>query len=466
MRTQETAAPVVSVVIPFTKGNDLSPVVNSLRAQTLGRWEAVIVGAEVPFEQRKLLGGDERFVLIEAMGRHDFESINLGLERARGEYITVLETRDDIAPYALSTLIEAARIAGTDGAFGRYVFASPLGLMPGDPLAGVPAVVGHAELAVCKLFPLNAMVARRSVIGSARLTMPAGRGGDHAFLLRLASAGVHFAFCDARVALAGMEAPRGATEIAQVLSDHARVIDGALCEAGRSGERDAVLASHGEALILLRMFMDDMEREGALVAAVTFGNLFAQWWQRLRFLGNPPRHALAASGGTDLATAVSRERIARGLLEQCVRGTPVVLLGLGRNARVVARELHALGMPIFGRDDGLTGAPVWAAEEGVNVEVIAKDRPFEAHAQYIMTVGDDAVFMKRLPQGLKVIRWSEGARATAAAWISQAVRALLNGTLTVEPPAPTRGLYARIPAEQHAAAGMGRQERRGKEMES
>lgn len=175
-----------------------------------------------------------------------------------------------------------------------------------------------------------------------------------------------------------------------------------------------------------------------------FGNLFAQWWARLRFLGRPPRHVLAASGSVERWARSSARQIAERLLAGCEPGRPIVLLGLGRNARELCRVLRRLELPIVGRDDGLTAPPGWAREDGLTVRMLHRDEPWDPQAEHVMTLSRDEDYLARLPRGLRVIRWAEAPERLASEALAHAAERLAEGRTDIDPPAPAPGAFAAL----------------------
>ncbi len=98
--------------------------------------------------------------------------------------------------------------------------------------------------------------------------------------------------------------------------------------------------------------------------------------------------------------------IATYLAEQVPTGSTAVLLGLGRNARRLARLLHRRGISIVGLDDSLNLPPDWVADDGVPLRMLRSREEFPAAACFIMTVQRDEAFLRSLPAGLRVARWS------------------------------------------------------------
>ncbi len=440
---REPASPAVSVIIPSTANSNLARAIDALRSQSLTNFEVLITGEPLSPPDLQRIGNDSRFQFVHASGLAPFSAINLGLDRARGTFITILDPRDTLAPTAFESLVNTAQSSHLAAAFSTYYFCSPLGTLPGDPVKlsnshHTPKLVGLPELAACKLFPLCAMVVQRTSLKTTRLRGPIEDGGDHDWLIQLAATGVKFAYCNQRLAAVEMDTPQTNTEIMRRLVSHASVITAATkAFPDRDAIRAAALHSHAQAAVLLQIFEQTLERikglpdaDTALAHPTTFENLFGQWWQRLRFLGQPPRHVLAAAAGSNLSSAISQDQIAQDLVSQCDPNRPIVLLGLGRNARLVARALHERGLPIAGRDDGLQGVPHWAAKDGLTVTNAPPG--FDPQSQYIMTLTDDESFMAKLPSRLTVIRWSQSPQRLFERWSLEAIDSLIHGH------APTR----------------------------
>ncbi len=470
------------MIVPACQGEDLSRAIHALRAQSLTDWQAVIAGGPCTAETQRLTARDERFTFaMTDEGAPWAARVNAGMERATGVYVMVLEGRDYLSPQALEALVSAAQAGATDaragtragaavaGAFGGYAFAGPLGVMPIDPLTGQlrqdpraggvdrhghepfpnPLPLGGGELARCKLIPLHAQIVRRELASRVRFEASPEAAGDHRWLLSLAGLGARWAWAGGRVAVCAMERPATSVEIARRLTAHARVIDAALAAGGSSAtDRAAALASHAEAGMMLEGFerMLAQQREGAdtetaLATHTEFGNLFAQWWQRSRFFGQPPRHVMAASvhaavprGARADWGVATPETIAARLIETAEDGRAVILLGLGRNARHIARILHARGRRVVGRDDGLDTPPAWADEDRIPVVLLPREEPWDASAHYLMTPTDDAGFMARVPSGaagvgMRVSRWAATPALLRQGWIEGALPRLLNGEM-------------------------------------
>ncbi len=473
------------MIIPAGPGEDLSRAVHALRGQSLTDWQGVIAGGPCTAETQRLTARDERLVFAMTDEQATWaERVNAGLERASGAYSTVLEPRDYLGPQALEVLVSAAREMGASGAFGGYAFSGPLGVLPVDPLTGsvrhdapaasaghpVPGVLTADALAGCKLIPLHAQIVRHELASRVPFEADPDAAGDHRWLLGLAAQGATWAWAGGRVAVTAMDRPAAPVEVARRLSAHARVIDAALDSSGADqASRRAALASHAEAAMLLEAFErllarqpEAQDRATMLATHTEFGNLFAQWWQRLRFLGRPPRHVLAASVPTSIVGGTGPEwgmptpaAIASRLVDSAEQGRALVLLGLGRNARHVARVLHARGKRVVGRDDGLDQPPSWAEEDRIPLVLLPREEPWDSAAQYLMTIADDAGYMARVPARMHVLRWSQMPAALRKEWTSETLPRLLRGELLrghADAPQTTRAPAEALKREGHVAA--------------
>jgi hypothetical protein len=137
----------------------------------------------------------------------------------------------------------------------------------------------------------------------------------------------------------------------------------------------------------------------------------ALWWRRWGFCGAPPRSIGDVARDRLAAIIGSVERVPARLIESCEAGREIVLLGMGKNARKIARLLARRRIPVMGRDDGLTSPPVWAAEEGIDVRLLSAKERYSPEAQHIMTVLDDEAYLRRLPAGLRIVRWGQMLKA-------------------------------------------------------
>lgn len=118
----------LSVVIPvFNAAPFLRECLESLRAQNFADWEALCIddgstdaSAEI---LREYAGRDPRFVVISKANSGYGATVNLGIARARGEYVAILEPDDALAsPGAYAALADAAARSRADVVKGDYNF--------------------------------------------------------------------------------------------------------------------------------------------------------------------------------------------------------------------------------------------------------------------------------------------------------------------------------------------------------
>lgn len=474
--------PVVGIIVPVLPGpaaTDLAHIARDFAAKIIGdyaqfEWKITFAGAITPDQRALAERAADRFECISIAGNSLAEFINRGVSASKADFISVWDsvafpalahtaaTFSPLAPTALSQLCTAARAAGTDAALCHYSFVSPLGRLPGNPLAGLGrGTVGVDELRRVNLAPLHAMVVRREVLEATPLQGPAADASaaalaashppawQHRWLLRLAGSGLRWAVCPRDLATVPLAPPAPLAHVERDLLAHARLIASAdLPET----ELRAALLPFAEALALLRAHREDVDaaricaERAALIAGLPYSaGLFAQWWHRMHFLGPAPRHVLATSGAHraaigspsaspqhTLAALATPSRIARFLVDQCGadRSAPspsIILLGLGRNARPVARELASRGIPIVGRDDSLSGPPAWAASDGLQVRVLPDSAPLDPAATYIMTPQNDTAYLARIRERLPaatIHRWSAAAAPLAELALQRTLKEL------------------------------------------
>ena len=119
----------LSVVVPvFNAAPFLRECLDSLRAQTFADWEALCIddgstdaSAEI---LREYAARDPRFVVISKANSGYGATVNLGIARARGDYVAILEPDDALAsPDAYARLAAiVARFPGVDVVKGDYNF--------------------------------------------------------------------------------------------------------------------------------------------------------------------------------------------------------------------------------------------------------------------------------------------------------------------------------------------------------
>ncbi len=142
MSTRASGDPLVTVIVP---GFDVAPwareAVDSLRAQTLGDWVAVLVddastdGTGELFDE--LAAADGRLRVVHHAERRGLGAArNTGLDLVDTPFTAYLDADDVMAPGALERLVGTLDATGSDFAVGAYVRLRPTGDDSGAYVAG------------------------------------------------------------------------------------------------------------------------------------------------------------------------------------------------------------------------------------------------------------------------------------------------------------------------------------------
>lgn len=439
----------VSVILRRHPVGDLPRCLASLLDQTDGRWEAIVVmpvGAGHDEPALRSLADEPRFTIVHT---HPAGGFNEGLARARGDFVLFLDSRDWLGPNALTSLLASVERSPGSIAFGRFEHRGPEGEPLGGP-AALPESFTLAELLTCQPVPLTAQLFPRAALPAD----PFRAKLDHAnaaydLMLRLAFAGGTWRGADELVAYPRLRAPARADELHAMLRRRLELLSSAhhadcpaardlrtalamLSAASATGEdinetahsllraageldrlfdsghaRDEVAAATSAGAIPVMPGVET-PRNGTAVSPLLLAPLI--WWQRTGFLG-PLTAAAIAHARTGLASVVGSHDRAPALIldlaEEKTAGRPIILLGLGRNGRRIAREMARRGMPVRARDDALASPPVFAREEEVDIALIAPAEPWDTQAVHLMSVLDDDPFMRKVPPGVEVIRWRD-----------------------------------------------------------
>jgi glycosyltransferase involved in cell wall biosynthesis len=183
--------PVVSIVTPvFETGAALSSALDSVRAQTLGGWEHVLVddGSTDPTTRAILDAAACRpeVTLVRSANRGPATARNLGIARARGRYLLFLDADDVLAPTFLARtmpVLEGDPSIGLVHTWVRLV-GGHVGTWKTGPFA-IPALLARCTVHVTCLV-------RRALVEAAGEFDPAfvETGEDWDLWIRLAAAGV------------------------------------------------------------------------------------------------------------------------------------------------------------------------------------------------------------------------------------------------------------------------------------
>ncbi len=135
----------VSIIIPnYNNGHYLTDCLNSVKSQTVADWECIIVDDGSTDSSRKIIEKfchtDKRFRAIYQTRRGVSAARNAGMDAARGEWISFLDSDDMLLPAALDILLYSQSVTNADIVEGGTILAhqdfSP-GKLPGvfDPHA-------------------------------------------------------------------------------------------------------------------------------------------------------------------------------------------------------------------------------------------------------------------------------------------------------------------------------------------
>ena len=125
MAEERKKAPLVSVLVPiYNVEQYLEKCLDSLLAQTLTDFEAILINDGSTDGSRDIiqryLDLDERFVVIDKENSGYGASMNMGLDRAEGTYVAILESDDFYEADALEKLCKAATDTGAEVAKANF----------------------------------------------------------------------------------------------------------------------------------------------------------------------------------------------------------------------------------------------------------------------------------------------------------------------------------------------------------
>ncbi|MFR2030259.1 MAG: glycosyltransferase family 2 protein [Collinsella sp.] len=127
MSTNASGSPVLSLLIPiYNVQRYLRECLDSALAQTLKDIEIICINDgstdNSPAIIREYMDRDGRVKMIDKANSGYGDSMNHGLEMARGKYVGILESDDFIAPDALENLVSAADSNNADFAKANFDF--------------------------------------------------------------------------------------------------------------------------------------------------------------------------------------------------------------------------------------------------------------------------------------------------------------------------------------------------------
>lgn len=460
--------PRVSIIIPLhNAGAYIAAAIESLRAQTLQDWEAIIVddastdgGAEIV---RRFAHDDARIMLLQQSHAGPGAARNRGIEASSGEYLHFLDADDLMLPDGLSTLMRAAEGSRWRAAFGGMELIDAEGASLESPRLELAADVGLDEhLSYCR-FGVHQQIIHRQTLGMARF---AARGAEEVLPLwhELSLRGVRWVNCGTIVcayrthdagrsrdfragAESNIEAVRAAFEQAKVVGWAERGVD--LSDTRREARERQIAFDYAHMAVLpdptpmkdaaWRTLMlappGPMSDEAALerFASSAFAVLpiaayrtraawidepeplvraAGRWWHRLEDEGLVTA-GFALRARRALARLIVDDAghrpgvIARRIVKECETSARIELLGLGKNGTALAQAFASEGVRVRARDDAMQPGVQRVGAMGVEVEVVPSGAPFDASATYVMTVLHDEAYMRRLQGDLRPVRWRE-----------------------------------------------------------
>ncbi len=455
--------PVLSIVIPLHNAEaTIEAALRSLIEQSLEAWEAIVVddgsSDAGPVIVEDVALGDRRIVLVRQKCSGPAAARNAGIDAARGRFIAFLNADDWYLPESLARLVEAAASSPSGAAFGATAWFDALG----RPLDFVdwPSCpsVGLDELLRSPRFAIHACVISREALGDARFDASLAACEDLDFWLRLADRGVRFSALYEEVAAFRCVPGSRSRNIRATLESLERIIDGAIARGIESGwpgrgvdlsarRRDELLRAHAlrcataasfddptmntqRAAGLFRHFAEPLciEPEEAAIAAYWslppaaclapsawadrvefFCVALDRWWRRCVAEGWGGPGLVEESRRALAAWMVSPDDVAREVARRVEPGLRVVMLGFGRNASALVPLLAVRGCLMSAQDDSMLGETIVpVAGERIPIGPIEGD--IDPAALYIVTPTNDEPIARRLPAGLRVIRWSEARR--------------------------------------------------------
>ena len=126
--------PLASVVVPcYNHERYVTGALESVLDQTVDSLEAIAIddgsrdGSVELLTRLRHERGDARLRVYAQANRGAHETLNLGLARARGEYVAILNSDDYYAPERLEVMIDALERDGADFAFSRVAYVDEAG---------------------------------------------------------------------------------------------------------------------------------------------------------------------------------------------------------------------------------------------------------------------------------------------------------------------------------------------------
>lgn len=453
--------PRVSVIVPmWNSAATIAAALESLLAQTLGDWEAIVVDDGSTDQGagcvHRYSVSDRRVRLVSQSNKGLSAARNAGLEVARGEFVQFLDADDTLPPESMALLTQRA-IATEGAAFGGFAWICVQGADAPFEMEISCDSVGLHELLERNRFPAHAHVVARELIGGFRFDESLCSAEDWDFWLRLAASGVRWAGVDRVVANYHLTPGSMSRNDARMLDAMmivarsafatARVNDAPGCDASRTREQ-RVRTRLGIECATAAILTDDTarsDRAAALLRSAGFGPgevdaaslaVAAHWglphaarrtpaaWHSPsplwllgldKFWRRCEHEGWIGNGGAGLARAALAEQLVEpwaivdDLIKRCLGARRVEVIGFGRNGRRLARELRRRGVAFEVRDDAISQGV--AQLDGSAVTSGPIDAPISTGAAVVVTPEADEVLLRRLPAHVSPLRWSLARRA-------------------------------------------------------
>lgn len=162
-----SGAPLVSIVIPtYNQADLLREALDSVRAQTFGDWEAIVVNNHSTDHTRQVVEayGDPRFTLID-FANHGIiaASRNVGIGAAKGEWVSFLDSDDGWYPDKLAKCLALAT-EGVDVVTHREHILREGKVLGLTPAADGPGASWKSLLLVGNCFSPSSTLVRRHLL--------------------------------------------------------------------------------------------------------------------------------------------------------------------------------------------------------------------------------------------------------------------------------------------------------------
>lgn len=459
--------PRASIVIAMhNAATTVAQTIRWLQSQTESSWEAIVVddGSTDGCGEIVASFADPRITLIRQPNAGPGAARNSGLDRCRGDFVGFLDADDWLEPDALEVLLTLAHTGRHDAVCGRCALCDqdcrPIdwALQSSDPTS-----IGLRELLTREAFAIHAQLIRRSAIGTTRFRTNLNCYEDADFFLRLAEEGLHWR-CTDRVVCTYRQRPRdrGTPEFA----DRFRTIKTVFADSFHRIRRleaapqgidasnvalDQLLFDRAFTYATMMILQDSTPTKDVAASVLSmiepshritpeqaaraahgylpwsesravsewprhierYASELNAWWQRCISDGRA-ESGLAERARPLLARLIANELdIPDHLLRHVDPVRPITLLGAGRNGIRLARTLASRGMVFGVREDREERRAEVVHTSGGCARIIDARAPYESHTQHIMTVLDDAAYLKRLPPAIRCIRWADQVEAAA-----------------------------------------------------